>query len=182
MEETMLRLSAALFLAGVAPAAFAQHAPENSQLSLPLFWTGEKPAGLVEMTDTPNGVLIAVTFEPGGLPAGEHAMHIHETGDCSDVAEGFKKAGAHYDPTSAEHGYKPEAGPHAGDLPNVTIVDGEQTKVSVFSPTLRFSEGDAPLFDRDGSALVIHAVADDYESQPSGNAGDRIACTELTGG
>jgi Cu-Zn family superoxide dismutase len=182
MEENMLRLSAALLLAGVAPLALAQDAPEESRLSLPIFSKDEKPAGLLEMTDTPNGVLIVVTFEPDGLPAGEHAMHIHETGDCTDVAEGFKKAGAHYDPSSAEHGYKPEAGPHAGDLPNVTIVAGEQTKVSAFSPRLRFSEGDAPLFDDDGSALVIHAAADDYESQPSGNAGDRIACTELTGG
>jgi superoxide dismutase, Cu-Zn family len=179
----MLRLPVLLLLAGAMSAAPAQSkAQENSMLSLPIMSKEGKPAGLLEMTDTPNGVLIVATFEAGGLPAGEHAIHIHETSDCSDFEDGFKKAGGHYDPTAAEHGFLHEAGPHAGDLPNFLVVDGKEAKVSIFNPMVRFKEGDAPLFDGDGSALVIHAGADDYKGQPAGNSGDRIACTELTGG
>lgn len=177
----MLRLSMLVLLAGASPTALAQDsAPKESRLSLPIFAAAGEPAGIVEMTDTPNGVLLELTLEPGVLAAGEHAMHIHETGDCSDGDAGFEKAGGHYNPASAEHGFIPEPGPHAGDMPNMLIVDGQKTEVSAFNPMVRFAEGDAPLFDDDGSALVIHGGTDDYESQPSGDAGDRIACAELT--
>ena len=108
-------------------------------------------------------------------------MHFHEKGDCSDTAA-FETAGEHHNPTRAEHGYIPEAGPHAGDLPNISVADGEATEVSAFSSMTRFNGGEAPLLDADGSAFVIHAATDDYCSQPSGEAGDRIACAELTGG
>jgi Cu-Zn family superoxide dismutase len=105
-------------------------------------------------------------------------MHFHETADCSD-GESFETAGDHHNPGSHEHGYLPDAGPHAGDLPNFTIVEGQAADVEFFSSMVRLSDGDAPLLDDDGSALVIHAGADDYESQPSGESGDRIACAEL---
>lgn len=175
----MLRLATMAALAALPGLASAQDAPENSQLSVPIFAAGGKPAGLLELTDTPNGVLLVATFDAGGLPAGEHAMHFHETADCSDT-EAFETAGGHYNPADAEHGFIPEAGPHAGDMPNI-VLGNEKTVVSAFNPMVRFAEGDAPLFDDDGSALVIHAGADDYESQPSGESGDRIACAELTG-
>ncbi|MDQ3560162.1 MAG: superoxide dismutase family protein [Pseudomonadota bacterium] len=178
----MWRLAICALLAGVPASALAQDAgAENDQLSVPIFAAGGKPAGTISMTDTPNGVLIVANFEAGVLAAGEHAMHFHETGDCSDTAA-FETAGDHHNPTGAEHGYMPEGGPHAGDLPNIMIVDGQKSEVDVFSPMVRFSDGDAPLLDEDGSALVIHAGADDYTSQPSGESGDRIACAELTGG
>ncbi len=177
----MLRLTFLVLLAGASPAALAQDStPAESRLSLPIVAAGGQPAGTVEMADTPNGVLLDVTLEAGVLPAGNHAMHIHETGDCSDVDAGFEKAGEHYNPAGAEHGFIPEPGPHAGDMPNIMVVDGQKSEVSAFNHMVRFEEGDAPLFDDDGSALVIHAGIDDYESQPSGDAGDRIACAELT--
>ena len=126
-------------------------------------------------------MLLVATFEAGALPAGEHAIHFHATGDCSDTDK-FEKAGGHYNPTEAEHGYLHEKGPHAGDMPNFTVVEGAPAKVSAFDPMVRLSEGDAPLLDDDGSALVVHAGADDYTSQPAGNSGDRIACAEIKGG
>lgn len=176
----MLRLATIAVIATLPAFAGAQEAPASSEFSGSFIGVGGTPAGQAEFTDTPNGVLIEATFEPGALPAGEHALHFHETADCSDT-EAFETAGAHHNPTSAEHGFLPEAGPHAGDLPNVVIAAGETTAVSMFTPMVRFTEGEAPLFDDDGSALVIHAGADDYESQPSGDSGDRIACIELTG-
>ena len=177
----MLRWTMLVLLAGASSAALAQEsAAEEWRVGTELVAAGGKPAGLVALMDTPNGVLLRVTIEPGGLAAGQHAMHIHATGDCSDADAGFEKAGGHYNPAEAEHGFIPEAGPHAGDMPNIVILDGQKSEVSAFNPMVRFSEGDAPLFDDDGSALVIHAGTDDYQSQPSGNAGDRIACAALT--
>jgi Cu-Zn family superoxide dismutase len=173
-------VSSAVF-AAFAGAAFPQTTPETSQLSAQILGKGGKPAGTLALTDTPHGVLMVATIEAGALPAGEHAIHIHATGDCSDT-EKFEQAGSHYNPAEAEHGYLVEKGPHAGDLPNLVVVDGEKTEVSFFTPMVRFEEGDAPLFDGDGSAVVVHAGADDYESQPSGDSGDRIACAALTGG
>ena len=172
---TVLVSASALALA-LAPAT----ALANGKLSVPLIGQGGASAGTVDLTDTPNGVLVEFTVPAGGLEPGERAMHFHETGDCSDQAA-FQSAGGHYNPADAEHGFIPEGGPHAGDMPNIVILDGAETKLSVFNPMIRLSEGDAPLLDGDGSALVIHAGTDDYRSQPSGNAGDRIACAEIKG-
>ena len=74
-----------------------------------------------------------------------------------------------------------EGGPHAGDMPNVVIVAGKETDARIFNTMVRMSEGDAPLIDADGSALIVHAKRDDYRSQPSGEAGDRLACADITG-
>jgi Cu-Zn family superoxide dismutase len=176
----MWRLAAIAALVSCPAIALAQDSAAQSNASAPIVGTGGKAAGTVELTDTPNGVLIVATFEPGALAAGEHAIHVHEKGDCSDTAK-FETAGGHYNPAGAEHGYMPEAGPHAGDMPNFVAVEGQPTKVSLFNDMVRFKDGEAPLFDADGSALVVHANPDDYQSQPSGNAGDRIACAELKG-
>jgi Cu-Zn family superoxide dismutase len=176
----MFRFMTLVLLAGASSAALVQESTaEEWRVGAELVAAGGKPAGSVALMDTPNGVLLQVTIEPGALATGQHAMHIHATGDCSDADAGFEKAGGHYNPAEAEHGFIPEAGPHAGDMSNILVVDGQKSEVSAFNPMVRFTEGDAPLFDDDGSALVIHAGTDDYQSQPSGNAGDRIACAEL---
>lgn len=179
-EDTMLRLAFAA-LALCPAVALAQDTSPGANASAQIVGKGGEPAGNVDLTDTPNGVLISARFNPGALPAGEHAIHIHEKGDCSDT-EKFESAGGHYNPAGAEHGYLPEGGPHVGDLPNIVAVEGQPTEVEHFNAMVRLGEGDAPIFDADGSALVVHANPDDYQSQPSGNAGDRIACAELKGG
>jgi Cu-Zn family superoxide dismutase len=74
-----------------------------------------------------------------------------------------------------QHGFLANGGPHAGDMTNVQIV-GSTVSVQEFNPFVTLSGGDAPLLDQDGSALVIHAKADDYSTQPSGDTGARIAC------
>ncbi|ORE98739.1 superoxide dismutase family protein [Aurantimonas sp. 22II-16-19i] len=126
--------------------------------------------GTASFVPTPHGVLIEADLQ--NLPGGTHGFHIHETGVCEGD---FSSAGGHYNPGDVDHGYMGETGPHAGDMPNVVATDGA-VKVSVFNPNVSMTGGDAPLDDEDGSALMIHSGADDYASQPAGDAGSRIAC------
>ncbi len=86
----------------------------------------------------------------------------------------FESAGGHHNPTGSQLGYWQQGGPHAGDMPNQTVEDDGKLLAEVSNPNVSF-DGKAPLFDQDGSALVIHATADDYRGQPSGAAGGRIA-------
>lgn len=117
--------------------------------------------------------------EVSGLPPGSHGFHIHETGTC-DASVWFESAGGHYDPARAEHGWNAANGPHAGDLPNVHVGPTGDLAVEFFVTTVSLDEGDAAtLLDEDGSAVIIHLDPDDYASQPSGSAGDRIACAEI---
>jgi Cu-Zn family superoxide dismutase len=130
-----------------------------------------RQVGTGTVTQTDKGVLITAALS--GLPAGQHAFHVHETGKCD--APSFESAGAHYAPMKRQHGFLASGGPHAGDMTNVQIV-GSTVSVQEFNPFVSLSGGEAPLLDEDGSALILHAKADDYSTQPSGDAGDRIAC------
>jgi Cu-Zn family superoxide dismutase len=105
-------------------------------------------------------------------------VHIHQTGAC-DPATGFKSAGDHYVPRDAEHGFQVESGPHAGDMPNQWASDEGLLRADVVNPHVTLGDGEATLFDTDGSAIVVHSGLDDYESQPSGNAGQEIACAVI---
>ncbi|MFD2236717.1 superoxide dismutase family protein [Aureimonas populi] len=127
--------------------------------------------GTAEFTATPGGVLIS--YEASGLPAGEWVgFHFHETGTC-DAATHHESAGAHFNPTDAEHGYLAENGPHAGDMPNQYVAGDGTLRAQVFNPLVTLGEGETDIADR---ALMIHGGADDYLSQPSGDAGSRLAC------
>jgi len=128
--------------------------------------------GTVTFAQTPAGVVI--TAELTGLPPGVHAFHLHQTGACTPD---FGAAGGHYNPAGAEHGFMAAGGPHAGDMPNIHVPDSGNLTIEVLNPNVSLGESDpATLFDDDGSAVVIHDGADDYSSQPSGAAGNRIAC------
>ena len=129
--------------------------------------------GTVSINELPNGML-HIFVEMTGLPPGPHGFHVHEKGEC-DGAGGFESAGGHYT-GGHDHGVKAEGGPHAGDFPNVHVASDGVLKVEFFTDRLGLSDGENPLNDQDGSAFVVHADPDDYESQPSGAAGDRIAC------
>lgn len=134
--------------------------------------------GRATFSMTPAGVVV-VRAEVSGLDDGEHGFHIHETGEC-DPATGFQSAGGHYvgadDP---KHGLV-EGGPHAGDLPNV-VVRGGSFAVEHFNPRITLTGDMNPLADADGSAIMVHSQPDDYESQPGGDAGDRVACGVIAG-
>lgn len=130
-----------------------------------------KQVGTARLEETPNGVLISLDIE--ALPAGVHALHIHETGKCEAP---FASAGGHFNPMGKEHGMKNAKGMHAGDFPNVVVPEDGKLKISVLAGQVTLEKGANSLFDEDGSALVIHSGADDYSSDPAGNAGPRIAC------
>lgn len=133
--------------------------------------------GTAEFVETPNGVMISVSAE--GLPAGEHGFHIHSTGIC-DPAEGFKTSGGHFAPRGHQHGLMLAEGPHAGDMPNQFVSSDGELRATVFNDRVTLGAGYNSLRDDDGSALVIHAGADDYKSQPTGDAGGRLACAVIS--
>ena len=160
--------AAALLLAGaVLPAASQSAETAKAQLKD----AKGKAVGTADFTQTQGGVLIKLALR--GLPAGEHAVHIHAVGKCEPP---FESAGGHFNPDNAHHGIM--AGPgHAGDMPDLFVPSGGNLTVALLNDKVTLSRGKPnSLFDTDGSALVIHAKADDYKSDPAGNAGDRIAC------
>lgn len=107
------------------------------------------------------------------MPAGEWvAFHVHETGEC-DHASGHESAGGHFNPGGNEHGYMSANGPHAGDMPNQYVAADGAVRAEVYNHMVTLDEGEVGIV---GRALMFHAKADDYESQPSGDAGDRLAC------
>lgn len=129
--------------------------------------------GTATFTETPNeGVPIRLTLT--NAAPGEHAVHVHQTGACEPA---FSAAGDHYAPEDRAHGVLHEEGSHAGDLPNVNVPEDGRLEIELVTDdlTLRPNETNT-LFDGDGSALIMHEGADDYRSQPSGDAGPEIAC------
>ena len=127
-------------------------------------------AGVVTLQETPNGLL--VTADLAGLPAGTHAMHFHTVGRCDPD---FAAAGGHFNPAGRQHGLRNPQGKHAGDLPNVNVPETGALRVELLLTDVSLS-GKNALLDADGSAVVIHALADDYVTDPAGGAGARIAC------
>jgi Cu-Zn family superoxide dismutase len=136
-----------------------------------------------------NGAEVGtVTLQPGshgtrvmvhvrGMTPGDHGTHLHQVARCEGPA--FTTAGAHWNPEGKQHGWANPLGHHMGDLPNLTVgADG--TGVLDFTVPAPFTPGPSSVFDADGSALVVHAAADDNKTDPSGNSGARIACAALT--
>lgn len=126
-----------------------------------------------------NGTEVTVNLT-GLEGAGTHAMHFHEKGLCD--APDFASAGGHYNPTGMEHGTMSPSGPHAGDMMNIDVNSDGTGSMTVVNERVSINgeHGLPALFDDDNTALIIHAKADDYISQPSGAAGPRIGCAVLS--
>lgn len=144
---------------------------------MPLVNAAGQSIGTVRAWQTTGGVSfrISATGLPHGIH-GIHGVHVHAVGRCDPPD--FASAGAHWNPAGRQHGMNNPAGPHAGDLPNVEVAAN-----GALAATLTLPGASMPaLLDADGAALVIHANADDYRTDPSGNSGGRIACAVITPG
>ncbi len=173
----MIKAGPVALALGLVCATSAASSAQSPQQATGTFVNPEgKEIGSATLTQTASGVLIDI--DVSSIPNGEHGFHIHETGAC-DGAGGFKSAGGHFEPAEHQHGYMAEHGPHAGDMPNQFVSADGKVRAQVLNPNVTLADGAASLFDADGSAIVIHADPDDYTSQPTGDAGDRIACAVI---
>lgn len=133
--------------------------------------------GTATVTQAADGLRVLV--KASGLTPGVHGVHIHTTGKC-DMPD-FKTAGGHWNPTAHQHGRDNPAGAHMGDMPNMIVSSSGKGAIEYAIPGGMLTGGDMPLLDADGAAIVVHATADDYKSDPAGNAGARVECGVLKG-
>ena len=166
--------------------------PGSSRLQVPMLDADGRNLGTLTVSRTPDGIEISGTLR--GLTRGAHGIHLHTVGQC--VAP-FTSAGGHWNPLQRQHGTENPQGPHAGDMLNIvanangvatvrvisqggslygSLTSGRGSVISRGEP-IRPSPTSIPgLIDEDGASIVVHAEADDYRSDPSGNSGARFAC------
>ncbi len=164
----------AVFLAGC---GFSEaDATEKVKVDVSLVNSEGKEIGKATLTEHQKGVHILLQAKD--LSPGVKGIHFHETAKCEKPT--FETAGGHFNPTGKEHGFQNTKGYHAGDLPNIEVDKDGTIELETISPAVVLTAGKSnSLLDADGSALVIHENADDYETDPSGNSGKRIVCGEI---
>ena len=173
-RSVLFALVGALLLALSAGVAIAQG---GGTATAELEDTDGNPVGDANFTEGPEGVAIVV--EGKGMPPGEHGIHVHEKSDTN--SSDFKSAGEHHNPADDKHGFNNPEGPHAGDLENINVAEDGTVSYTTTTDQITLSKGERSILDSDGSSLIIHDKADDYETDPSGDSGDRIAAGEIKG-
>ncbi|MBD58838.1 MAG: superoxide dismutase [Citromicrobium sp.] len=170
-----LRATAAVPLAlALAACATTPSVDGETIATASLMDTSGTPTGEARLIGVGDRVELAVTVQ--GLTPGEHGFHLHTTGRCA--LPDFTSAGGHLNPSNEGHGLLDNDGNHLGDLPNLTVRANGTASVQVPIGGTR-SYVLAQIFDTDGTAVVIHAEADDGRTDPSGDAGSRVRCGVL---
>jgi Cu-Zn family superoxide dismutase len=131
-----------------------------------------KTVGWAMVSGTSQGVHLKLTLDH--MPPGEHAVHFHSVAKCE--GPDFKSAGPHFNPEGKQHGLQNPDGHHAGDMDNFTVDAKGKASVELFNKDVNLGSDSHSLFSNGGTAIVVHAKADDMRTDPSGNSGDRIAC------
>ncbi len=167
-----LGVMSVIYALGLASAA---HSAAGDKATAQMKDRDGKVIGTITLIQTPQGVLLAGDLN--GLPPGPHGFHLHAVGQCEPP---FTSAGGHFNSDNKKHGFHDAGGAHAGDLPNLHAMADGKAVADAMALGLTLSGGARGLLDQDGAAIVIHARADDYRTDPAGESGDRIACGVVT--
>jgi superoxide dismutase, Cu-Zn family len=152
----------------VAPAPPPPPAPRKAMATLKAA-SKSKVSGTITFKEVDGGIEVTAVVE--GLKAGNHAYHVHEKGDCS--APDATSAGGHFNPSGHKHGAPDAAERHEGDFGNLTAdKTGKASKIFVMKGITLGSEDTSII----GKGFIVHEKADDFKTQPTGNAGARVAC------
>ncbi len=150
--------------------------PEGTSATAEMKNASGQTVGTARLDQVSGGV--RVVLEMQGLPPGDKGVHIHAVGKCDPPD--FASAAAHFNPTGKKHGLENPEGPHAGDLPNITVAANGAGRLETTTNRVTLGAGETSLFDADGSSVIVHAGQDDMKTDPTGNSGGRIACGVIT--
>jgi Cu-Zn family superoxide dismutase len=180
----MRRMILSMAIVGVAASGCAMNgsaggdagAPAGTAARVTLLDAGGASKGTATVRQ--SGGALKLVVDATGMAPGPKGLHFHTTGRCD--APDFTTAGGHWNPSAMKHGTQSGMGPHRGDLPNIEIGPDGTGHAEATIRGAMLANGSTPLLDADGAALIIHAAADDYRTDPSGNSGARLACGVVT--